>query len=121
MFTRYLVLAAAICLLSPLASAEKFREACKEDIKTFCTDKGIKPGGGRILSCLKAQEANLSSGCSAAMAEGKQKMKDCHAACKGDIQTHCKVIPPCKGRILSCLKTKEDSLTSECKTAMSSR
>lgn len=38
-------------------------KACKADADKFC--KGIRPGEGRILSCLKGRESDLSSACAA--------------------------------------------------------
>jgi Cysteine rich repeat len=35
--------------------------ACKEDISKYC--KEIQPGKGRILTCLKEHDANLSADC----------------------------------------------------------
>ena len=43
--------------------AERVREECKPDAEKFC--KGIKPGGGRILSCLKSHQAELNPACAA--------------------------------------------------------
>ncbi|GAB4438761.1 MAG: hypothetical protein OHK0011_21480 [Turneriella sp.] len=48
---------------------EKSREtktACKTDYKKLCKD--VKPGEGRIIQCLKQNEAQLSEGCKAALA-----------------------------------------------------
>ncbi len=42
-----------------------FKEACEGDAKNFCKD--VKPGGGRIVQCLKQHEGELSSSCKAAM------------------------------------------------------
>jgi hypothetical protein len=48
-----------------------------EDIKTYCVEdierlcKGIQPGGGRILKCLKANTKAMSVGCAQAL----QKLK----------------------------------------------
>ena len=51
------------------------REACGADAKQYC--KGAKAGHGRMLTCLKQNEAKLSEGCRAAMqgahGEGTQK------------------------------------------------
>jgi len=43
--------------------AQEFRKACQPDADKFC--KGIKPGHGRIISCLKSHEAELSAPCKA--------------------------------------------------------
>ena len=43
--------------------AERVREECRADAEKFC--KGIAPGGGRILACLKAREAELQPACAA--------------------------------------------------------
>jgi hypothetical protein len=41
--------------------AGEFRQKCGGDAKKFC--KGIAPGQGRILACLKSREADLSPAC----------------------------------------------------------
>ena len=43
--------------------AESVREDCKRDVEKFC--KGIAPGGGRILACLSARQAELNPACAA--------------------------------------------------------
>ena len=37
------------------------RKACKQDAEEFC--KGIQPGGGRIVNCLKDHQKELSDAC----------------------------------------------------------
>jgi hypothetical protein len=37
------------------------RKACKQDVEAFC--KGIHPGGGRIVNCLKDHQKDLSDAC----------------------------------------------------------
>jgi hypothetical protein len=51
------------------------KEACKEDIEEFCKD--VKPGGGRIMQCLKKHEEHISKKCQSAFEkhEEKQHMK----------------------------------------------
>jgi cysteine rich repeat protein len=41
----------------------KMATACKAEAQKFC--KGIRPGEGRILSCLKGRESDLSPACAA--------------------------------------------------------
>jgi hypothetical protein len=43
--------------------AQEFIKACKPDTDKFCKD--IKPGHGRIIKCLKQNEAQLSAPCNA--------------------------------------------------------
>jgi hypothetical protein len=47
--------------------AKEFSEACKEDAQKNC--KGVKPGGGRILQCLKKNEATLTPQCKQEMSK----------------------------------------------------
>jgi phage host-nuclease inhibitor protein Gam len=44
---------------------KEFIRACKDESKKFC--KEIKPGQGRIVSCLKSHEAELSDTCKASL------------------------------------------------------
>jgi Cysteine rich repeat len=53
-------------------------QSCQQDAKTLCPD--VKPGGGRILACLKQQSDKVSDGCKDALmaaqsaaAQAKQK------------------------------------------------
>jgi len=45
------------------ARFDKFMQACKGDIEKAC--KTIPPGQGRVLSCLKGRESQLSPECRA--------------------------------------------------------
>ncbi len=54
---------------------QALREACRGDAKQYC--RSVKHAHGRMLTCLKQNEAKLSEGCRAAMqgahGEGTQK------------------------------------------------
>jgi hypothetical protein len=41
--------------------AAEFKSKCGGDVRKLC--KGIAPGQGRILACLKSREADLSPSC----------------------------------------------------------
>jgi hypothetical protein len=47
-------------------AVREVHEACKNDVEKLC--QGIRPGGGRILACLKSHEAELSGPCKAVFA-----------------------------------------------------
>ncbi|WP_413287762.1 cysteine rich repeat-containing protein [Bdellovibrio sp. HCB337] len=49
------------------------KEACHEDFEKFCHD--VKPGGGRIIKCMKEHEAELSATCKTEIAEKKGARK----------------------------------------------
>ena len=54
-------------LASPVKSQElqDLRTYCMSDIERLC--KGIEPGGGRILKCLKAKTKEMTVGCAQAL------------------------------------------------------
>jgi hypothetical protein len=51
--------------------AREFADACKADAQKNCKD--VKPGGGRVLQCLKKNEATLSPECKEAMSKPRGK------------------------------------------------
>jgi hypothetical protein len=44
--------------------------ACQPDVSSLCS--GVQPGEGRILQCLKQNEAKVSQACKDALAKGKK-------------------------------------------------
>ncbi|HEU4684161.1 MAG TPA: cysteine rich repeat-containing protein [Nitrospira sp.] len=50
---------------------KRMRQACETDVKQFCHD--VRPGGGRIIQCLRKHDAELSQGCRQAVEPGRQK------------------------------------------------
>jgi len=49
---------------------EQVRQECKADAEKFC--KGIRPGQGRILACLKSHQAELAPACAAEFNRAKK-------------------------------------------------
>ena len=94
--------------------------ACKADAEKFCKD--VKPGGGRVMACLKAHEDQLSDSCKAKGAEKKAEFKEKHPkmaaameACKADKEKFCKDVEPGEGRIVDCMKSHATDLSSSCR------
>jgi hypothetical protein len=61
----------ALSGLSSIAAAPSF-QYCKADIQRLC--KGMMPGGGKIMKCLKAHENDLTVGCAKELKALKAKM-----------------------------------------------
>ena len=85
---------------------------CADDIEKYC--KEIKPGGGRLLNCLKAHEKELSASCCAKIGELQGIITECEQACLGDIARFCKEVQPGGGRILKCLRGRDKELSPSC-------
>ena len=47
------------------------RAACQADVAKLCP--GIQSGGGRIMGCLKQNEAQVSTSCKEAIAKGRAR------------------------------------------------
>jgi len=74
--TTALVLTLAALLAGPAALAAdraKVTDACKADIKKLCPD--VKPGGGRIVACLKDKKDQMSDECKADLAKQAAEKK----------------------------------------------
>jgi hypothetical protein len=91
------------------------REACKGDVERFCKD--VKPGGGRIMECLKQHEAELSPQCKAVGEQMKAKMEAMKAACGVDAQKYCSEIPKGPPQFI-CLKSNQDRVSATCKAEL---
>lgn len=47
------------------------QQSCREDARKLCSD--VKPGGGRIVRCLRAHKSELSQECTAAAQQAKEQ------------------------------------------------
>ena len=73
---RHIAIAAALSLAAFVvaessAQAQKLRY-CREDAARLCP--GMRPGGGRIIGCLKANKMEVSIGCAKELQAMKAKM-----------------------------------------------
>ncbi|MEK6770213.1 MAG: cysteine rich repeat-containing protein [Pseudomonadota bacterium] len=104
-------------------AAEPKKGVCKEEIKKFCAD--VKPGGGRVHQCLNKHENELSQACRDARTAGKEKAKqrakERHDACAGDVKKLCADVQPGDGRIHACLKKNRDQVSEACRATFPKR
>ena len=69
-FSLLLAIAATLCgqnafAKSRLTDPVKIARECKSEVELLC--KGVRPGGQRMVNCLKKNTAQLSIPCSAAL------------------------------------------------------
>ena len=93
-------------------SAADDKLPCAEEIAKHC--KEVKPGGGRILSCLDEHQKELSDSCRKKLEESKKKLMEAQQACTGDMEKFCKDVQPGEGRILKCLREHSQELSIAC-------
>jgi hypothetical protein len=93
------------------AAEQKF--ACREEIAQYC--KGVKPGGGRILTCLKEHESALSPGCREKFTAIVTYLEEAKRICATDIEKFCGGVQPGEGRIARCLKGHVEEISPGCR------
>ncbi len=105
-------------LLCGVASAQDV--PCTDEIRTFCA--GIEPGGGRILQCLKANEAKLSPACTKRVSELQGAVSGPLGACRDDWAALCYHPKASTDRqsMLQCLQANRAKVSPGCQKALQS-
>ena len=114
---------------------KKIAEACRTDTQRYC--KGVKPGEGRIIACLKENLESLTSVCYAELTNNKkinnrtirqkrdggtQREKNkSFKECNGDTRRFCRDIKPGGGRIIACLKSNSSFISSACAATLTAK
>ena len=99
------------------AYAEEQKLICSEEIAQYC--KGVKPGGGRLLICLKEHEKDLTPICREKVAEIEKRLKEAKQICAADTEKFCKGIQPGEGRIAKCLNEHIEEISLACREKVS--
>jgi len=124
MLRKQLVIAAlavmALTGLSGIADAQNIFQVCETDIQKYCSK--VKPGHGRLITCLYAHEDQISDACDQATGEMADQLdwflhrvKTALEQCTVDIEKHCAKVALGEGRIYRCLKDKKAEISGECK------
>jgi Golgi apparatus protein 1 len=105
------LVALAVLLATPVAALAQ--DACKADVEKLC--QGIPPGGGRIMACLKANEAKVSAKCKQEVAAVAAAVQYVGEACQDDVMKFCAKAPRGQGSVAKCLAGHVDALQPECR------
>jgi len=97
-------------------------EDCRKDIETYC--QNIRPGEGRLLTCLYAHKDQLTLGCAYDLTNASAELQQAIEAfvyvsreCKDDLAAYCGLGRPGEGRLLDCLN-KQRGLSERCSQAL---
>ncbi|GFR39802.1 hypothetical protein Agub_g290, partial [Astrephomene gubernaculifera] len=96
---------------------------CAGEIHTLC--KGVQPGEGRVVGCLREQRGNISSeGCRGQVVRLMGLIAEDHRldvglaqACGSDIQKYCAGVEAGDGQVHACLRRSWDHLAPGCREA----
>jgi len=125
-------LAAAVAVLGtvagagPVAAQPRLLQACGDALSTWCAP--LAPGGGRLLDCLHAHEAELSPACRTLLDHtvragapspgthrlGPRSLRACH----DDLAAQCGGIRSGGGRLRACLDGHREVLSPTCVRAL---
>jgi hypothetical protein len=89
---------------------------CAPDVAKLCST--VKPGGGRIVECLRSHAAEVSAACTARMTALTAQLVDTQVACWDDIEQLCPGVQPGQARQMECLKEHQANISAECKEAV---
>lgn len=96
---------------------------CEKELKSYCSM--VKPGGGRLVSCIKAHEDKLSSKCVYALSRADFRLQSLALflnyitfQCKDDAVKNCADVKLGDNRVLSCLAKNKSKLATNCVTAL---
>ena len=95
------------------AYAEDQKLACSEEIAQYC--KEVKPGGGRLIACLKEHEKDLTPLCREKVASIEKRLEEAKQLCAADTDKFCKGIQPGEGRIAKCLNEHIEEISLACR------
>jgi len=86
-------------------------------VKQFCGD--VEVGSGRVVECLRQNEARLSTACKGRRAAADERFRrladEFAAACRRDADRLCSEVKPGGGRIVACLMRQQDDASSACR------
>jgi hypothetical protein len=105
------------------AVVAKLKAACESDLKTYCSN--VTAGEARTVFCMLAHEDKISETCVDAVFDvadqidtKMSKLVRTADACEGEVDKNCNDVRTGKGRLVQCIRDRQDKFSSECKTAI---
>ena len=99
------------------------QKGCGAEIVNFCSQ--VSQGEGRLLACFYAHEDKLSGQCQYALYDASAQLEHAVSAlnyvagqCQDDIVAHCASVQLGEGRVVECLNSNSESVSTTCKQAM---
>jgi hypothetical protein len=91
---------------------------CTEEIRAYCAD--VQPGGGRILQCLKNNEAKLSPACMQRFNDLQEAVSGPMGACRDDWVAYCYHPRASTERqaMIQCLQANQMKVSAGCQKAL---
>jgi hypothetical protein len=105
------------------AVVSKLKTACESDLKTYCSN--VTVGAAHTVFCMLAHEDKISDACVDAVFDvadqidvKMSKLVRTADACEGEVNKNCDDVRAGKGRLMQCIRDRQDKFSSECKTAL---
>jgi hypothetical protein len=108
-------LAVVLALLAP-AVTRSGDVPCAEELRSMC--KGIEPGDGRVLSCLRARWGDLSQACRDRLDRTASAAEYKILTCEPELFRFCSDVPAQRDATLACLAAHLDELAPACRTTV---
>jgi hypothetical protein len=113
---RQRLLASTLLLGAFISLPVHAQEPCAADVQRFCPN--VAPGSTRIVSCLRDNEAKLSSACRERFAadalKARRLIQAFGRACNKDVQEFCPGVEAGEGRLLRCLDQHQLEVSPPC-------
>ena len=109
------VCAATAMVLLALSLPALADDKCQADAQKLCP--GTTAGSSDYAACMKKNSAQLSKGCARQIGHAQALANDVKdfPSCIADVNTLCPGSKPGTGKVMMCLRTHENDLSSDCK------
>jgi hypothetical protein len=89
---------------------------CLADADRLC--RGVEPGGGRVVRCLKQHEADLSQACKDNRKTFRERVEQIRETCNADAEKFCSAVVANRGAVARCLRGRLTQLSDPCRKSL---